>query len=238
MRDKIKAAAIDLFIRHGLGNLTLGVVADEVGMSRPSIHYHFKTKARLAEEVLEDYARANLDRSRSIWLDPRASLRDKFERSLEFSRQRYLKYNPTGRGDRPWSLFARIHQESELMTPVMVTLLKGAARDQEAYFGVAVEMAVAHGELVDETPPAEVALQIVALVNQVGWLTWSSGSFEVVERLYAATLHGLERAYGRGGVQPVKAVRGPRSGKTGATGVSGSTRGAGARTKRDVGKAG
>lgn len=195
MRDKIKAAAKDLFIRHGLGNLTLGVVADTVGISRPSIHYHFKTKSRLAEEVLEDYARANLDQSRSIWLDPKVTLREKFSRSLDFSRKRYLMYNPSGRGDRSWSLFARFYQESDLMTPAMVAVLKNAAREQETYFGVAVEMAVVRGELVAQTPAAEVALQIVALVNQVGWLTWSSGSFAAVERLYEATLHGLERAY-------------------------------------------
>ncbi len=195
MRDKIKAAAKDLFIRHGLGSLTLGEVADAVGISRPGIHYHFKTRTRLAEEVLQDYARANLDQSRAIWLDPKVTLSEKFARSLDFSRRRYLQYNPSGRGDRPWSLFARFYQESELMTPAMIAVLKNAAREQETYFGVAVEMAVVRAELVPDTPAAEVALQIVALVNQVGWLTWSSGSFSAVERLYQATLHGLARAY-------------------------------------------
>lgn len=195
MREKIKLAATELFIRHGLSNLTLGAVADQVGMSRPAIHYHFKTKARLAEEVLEDYARANLDHSRSIWLDPKISLQRKFAASLEFSRQRYLRYNPSGRGDAPWSLFARFYQESDLMTAPMIATLKNAAREQQTYFGVAVEMAVVRGELAADTPTADVALQLVALVNQVGWLTWSSSSFTPVEQLYAATLRVLERSY-------------------------------------------
>lgn len=196
MRDRIKEAATELFIRHGLANLSLGAVADQVGMSRPAIHYHFKTKALLAEEVLEEYARMNLDHSRAIWLDPKVTLAEKFDASLAFSRQRYLKYNPSGKGDRPWSLFARIYQESDLMTPAMASTLRNAAQEQQTYFKVAVEIAVVRGELVADTPAAEIALQLVGLVNQVGWFTWSSSGFGTVERLYRVTLDSLHRAWG------------------------------------------
>jgi AcrR family transcriptional regulator len=196
MRDRIKAAATELFIRHGLASLSLGAVADQVGMSRPAIHYHFKTKARLAEEVLEEYARINLDHSRSTWLDPKVPLGDKFAASLEFTRQRYLKYNPSGKGDRPWSLFARIYQESDHMTAAMAATLRNAAQEQQTYFHVAVEMAVVRGELVADTPASEVALQLVGLVNQAGWFTWTSSGFSTVERLYRVTLDSLQRAWG------------------------------------------
>jgi TetR/AcrR family transcriptional regulator, transcriptional repressor for nem operon len=196
MRDKMKAVATELFIRHGLANLTLGAVADQIGISRPSIHYHFHTKSKLAEEVLEDYARVNLDHSRSIWLDPKISLQEKFDASLEFSRRRYLRYNPSGKGDRPWSLFARFYQESDLMTPQMIACMKNAAREQQAYFGVAVEVAVLRGELVQGAPAADIGLQLAAMVNQLGWLTWSSSSFAPVEQLYGVTLRHLQSAFG------------------------------------------
>lgn len=206
MRDKIYQVAKDLFMRHGLGQLTLGMVAERAGISRPAIHYHVKTKARLAEEVLEDYARSTLGHSRTIWIDPNASLRQKFERSLAFFRERYLHYNPGGRGDLPWSLFSRFYQESELMTPVMVSTLRSAARELETFYQVAVEMAIMRGELRAGTPAADLALQLVAMVHQVGWLTWCHARFEPVEQLYASTLKLWEAAYGPAPVADAQAT--------------------------------
>ena len=196
MRDKIRAAATDLFIRDGLADLTLASIADRLGISRPSIHYHYRTRTVLAEEVLEGYAHVNLDHSRAIWLDPKVTLAQKFEGSLEFARQRYLRFNPSGEGDKPWNLFARFYQEGERMSPKMVQTLKNAASQQQTYFRVAVDMAVVRGELEAHAPTGDIALQITALVNQTGWLTWSGSSFAPVEQLYRAILRSLELAYG------------------------------------------
>ncbi|WP_038211014.1 TetR/AcrR family transcriptional regulator [Xenophilus azovorans] len=196
IREEIKRVAQDLFIRHGLIKMTLGMVAEELGMSRPSIHYYYRTKARLAEAVLEDYARISIARSQENWLDPETTLAQKFKRSLDASRERYRFYNARGKGDRPWSLFARFYQELDLLTPVMETIMKSAAREQQSYYGAAVNLAKARGELLPEAPTLDLSVQIVGMLHQVGWLTWASGSFAAVETAYATTLTSIQRAYG------------------------------------------
>lgn len=52
-RKAILTAAIDSIARLGLGKLTLDRVADRVGISRGLVVFHFKSKDRLIEEVLD-----------------------------------------------------------------------------------------------------------------------------------------------------------------------------------------
>ena len=52
-RKAILNAAIDSIAKHGLGKLTLDRVAERVGISRGLVVFHFKSKDRLIEEVLD-----------------------------------------------------------------------------------------------------------------------------------------------------------------------------------------
>lgn len=52
-RRAILAAAIDSIATVGLGKLTLDRVADRVGISRGLVVFHFKSKDKLIEEVLD-----------------------------------------------------------------------------------------------------------------------------------------------------------------------------------------
>lgn len=52
-RKLILQAAIDSIATQGLANLTLDRVADRVGISRGLVVFHFKSKRKLIEEVLE-----------------------------------------------------------------------------------------------------------------------------------------------------------------------------------------
>ena len=52
-RKAILTAAIDSIAMVGLGKLTLDRVADRVGISRGLVVFHFKSKDRLIEEVLD-----------------------------------------------------------------------------------------------------------------------------------------------------------------------------------------
>ncbi len=46
-RERIVAAAVDLFYQHGFGNTTLDQVAVQMGMTKPFIYAHFSSKTEL-----------------------------------------------------------------------------------------------------------------------------------------------------------------------------------------------
>lgn len=60
-RKSILNAAIDSIATHGLGKLTLDRVADRVGISRGLVVFHFKSKDKLIEEVLDFLGRKYSD---------------------------------------------------------------------------------------------------------------------------------------------------------------------------------
>ena len=53
MRDRILAAATRLFARHGFGNTSIARIADEVGIRKPSLLYHFASKDVLHAAVID-----------------------------------------------------------------------------------------------------------------------------------------------------------------------------------------
>lgn len=56
-RDKIKAKGLELFNQQGVRNVTLRLVAQELGKSYGNITYHFKTKSDLVNELYRDMVR-------------------------------------------------------------------------------------------------------------------------------------------------------------------------------------
>ncbi len=54
-RDKIIEAAEKLVARVGAAHLTLDAVAEEAGVSKGGLLYHFKTKNELIEAILHEY---------------------------------------------------------------------------------------------------------------------------------------------------------------------------------------
>ena len=51
VRQKVKALATEMFIRHGYNGVTFLDLSKALGINHSLIHYHFGTKSRLAEEV-------------------------------------------------------------------------------------------------------------------------------------------------------------------------------------------
>ncbi len=52
-RERIHAAALKLFARHGFAGASLQLIADEVGLHKSSLFHHYKGKVDLARDVFE-----------------------------------------------------------------------------------------------------------------------------------------------------------------------------------------
>lgn len=197
MRERIKRAAAELLVKHGYRGLRLGDIADRLGTTRANIHYHFGTKQKLVEEVVEDYLHETLARFRAIWLDEVASLAEKIQGTMEFNRERFRRFNRRGGSAKPWSLIARMRHERELLTDRTNASLSNFGVEIDAMITQAVELAKARGELAPDAPVRDIALQVSGIANTSGALTMDTGSFEQVEQLYLAVARVITHAYGR-----------------------------------------
>jgi AcrR family transcriptional regulator len=74
----IVEAAIRVLARQGYAHSSLMDIANEVGMSKGAVHYHFPTKEALITQVLETACEAVAERTRKAWTqnaDPLANIR-------------------------------------------------------------------------------------------------------------------------------------------------------------------
>src|SRR6202035_6134138 len=54
VRKAVLDTAAALFAERGFGGTNLRVIADELGMSRPGLYYHFPSKEKLLEAIIEE----------------------------------------------------------------------------------------------------------------------------------------------------------------------------------------
>lgn len=52
-RQRLIAAAVDLFTRHSYAGTSLQMIADELGFTKAAIYHHFRTREQLLAAVLE-----------------------------------------------------------------------------------------------------------------------------------------------------------------------------------------
>ena len=197
MRDRIKSLALDLLIQHGYRGVSFGDLADVLKTTRANIHYHFGNKQALVEEVLEDYIKETLAGMRGALEGLDRPLLKKIEAVVAISRKRHAHYNPPGKQGRPWSLIARMRQDSEALTPKGRAALKRFARDLERTITKAIADAKRRGEFVESMPVGDVALQFVSIANSAGPITQDAGNFDRLEQLYMAFGRIIQHAYGR-----------------------------------------
>jgi len=82
-RQAIIAAAIRCIARDGLGKTTIGTVSEEAGVSRALINFHFKSKSKLHEDVLNFLGAEYSPEWDSILADDSLSSRDRLMRLIE-----------------------------------------------------------------------------------------------------------------------------------------------------------
>lgn len=195
MKDEIKSVSIELLLRHGFQGFRFRDVADLLHTTRANIHHHYGNKLNLCEEVIVDYVDETLANWETNWLSDK-SFAAKIEGMIESNRQRYRRYNPTGTTANPWSLIGRMRLEREVIGP--------RARKSLADFGVVldnlvkagIDKAVAAGELTDDIPRDDIALQLVAIANSAGPITQDGGNFDRLEQLYRSFSRIVHHAYG------------------------------------------
>ena len=209
MRDQIKLLALDLLIQHGYRGVSFGDIAGALKTTRANIHYHFGSKQKLVEEVLEDYVEDTLSGMQAVLTQDELSLLKKIEATVEISRRRHAKYNPPGKNGRPWSLIARMRQDSDALTVRGRAALKRFAQGLELSITSAVRNAKDRGEFVDSMPAEDIALQLVSIANSAGPITQDAGNFERLEQLYMAFARIIQHAYG------LKTVRGTPASRRG-----------------------
>ena len=202
MRERIKSLALDLLTAHGYRAVSFGDIAKQLKTTRANIHYHFGNKQKLAEEVLDDYLRETSEAFKKLWASPDMPLIGKIEITVEYSRKRYLKFNPRGKGGRPWSLIARLRQDIDALTPKSRDALQNFERDLHASIVAAIEAAKARGEFVAWMPVEDVALQLVGIANSAAPITQDAGSFDRLEQLYVGFARIITHAFGRNHAGP------------------------------------
>lgn len=195
MKQEIKQISAELLIRNGYQGFRFRDVADVLNTTRANIHYYYGNKLNLAEEVIVDYVEQTLANWEANWRSDK-SFEDKIHGMMESNRQRYLRYNPTAKTANPWSLIGRMRLEQEVIAP--------KAREALAQFGVTLEnlvvagidQAVARGELSNDIPRGDIALQLVAIANSAGPITQDGGNFDRLEQLYRSFSRIVHHAYG------------------------------------------
>jgi AcrR family transcriptional regulator len=197
MRYKIKELARDLLIQHGYRGVSFGDVAKALGTTRANIHYHFGNKESLVEEVLEDYVRVTSTQLQAIWTKADTAFADKIKATVEYSRKRHLKYNPRGRAGNPWSLIARMRQDSDALSARGCAALQDFGDDLFANIVTAIEQAKSRDEFDVSMPAEDIALQLVSIANSAGSITQAARSFDRLEQLYMAFLRIMTHAYGK-----------------------------------------
>jgi TetR/AcrR family transcriptional regulator, transcriptional repressor for nem operon len=196
MQVKIKRTAVELLIKHGCRGLRFRDIATRLGTTRANIHYHFGTKQRLVEEVIDDYLVETLARYRPIWEDEQASFQDKIAACIEFNRKRYRRFNRRGDRGKPWSLITRMRAERDVLSPRTNAALHDFGVQIDRYITGAIEQAKARGELGPEAPVRDIALQLACIVNSAASITRDTGGFEELEQVYLAFARVIHHAYG------------------------------------------
>jgi AcrR family transcriptional regulator len=197
MRPQIKALARDLLIQRGYRGVSFGDIATALDTTRANIHYHFGNKHKLVEEVLEDYVEETLAGLKGAFDRADLPLTGKIAEIVEISRRRHRKYNPAGTGSAPWSLIARMRQDSDALTPKGRAALKHFSAELNASINAAIRDARDRGEFVETMPVDDVALQLVAIANSAGPITQDAGDFDRLEQLYFAFGRIVQHAYGK-----------------------------------------
>lgn len=83
-RDRILAAAAQLFVEHGYAATTTRQISSSVGIKQPSLYYHFPNKASMLVELLVATAEPSVTVARELLESPEGTALDKLLALIRF----------------------------------------------------------------------------------------------------------------------------------------------------------
>lgn len=196
LQDRILVVATELFIRHGYKGVSFLGIARKLGITHSNIHYYFRTKAVLAEAVVEAYVAGTTADFRAIWTNEQSDLRASFIQSRDWIWRQYVKFNPGGVGGQDWGLLARFVGEADLLTPVIRKTIRRTLEEMESLIAFGIELAVRRGELSQDAPKHALVMHISSLLHTSRHITRIEGNFQRLDELLRWTFEVIQRAYG------------------------------------------
>lgn len=165
-RQKILRAAASLATVDGLDGLSIGTLADHIGMSKSGLYAHFRSKEQLQLETID----TALEILTTLVLDPAAvaatpveRLRTLYDRFLDYIEERVF---PGG------CFFASAESELGMREGRVKDRIAGLQRSWVARIEELVREAQAAGELPADEDPAQVAFELdsYGMMGNVGFV--------------------------------------------------------------------
>ena len=196
MRSRIEALAQELLVKYGVRGCTFNEIAEELGITRANVHYHFGNKSDLVDEVIARYITDMTERFRLVWVAADRSISDKIEGTIALNRARYATYNQNG-GGQGWSLITRMRGEEDALSAQSVRTVRQFTKDLAEAVQLGLQQAIARGELVADAPLQDIGIQLVNIINCAGLTTMDALDFARLEEVYRSFQRMLLAAYGR-----------------------------------------
>ena len=196
IRQRIKTRATEMFIRHGYNGVTFLDLSKELGINHSLVHYHFGTKAKLAEEVLRDFAESGIRENQAIWGSRDHTLFQKFVQARDRMYRRFVLFNPDGTMQHPTGLVSRFSMDAETISPELRKLVVGTQDELDRCVSGAVQIAIEHGELRADAPAHIIMLQISSILFVAGPTARYGWEFTRLDDHFRGALETLMLAYG------------------------------------------
>lgn len=183
-REQILAAATRLFSQKGYHGTALQEIADEVGVTRPSFYYYFKSK----DEILETAIDVALSRAEGIIAVVEREDRSPTEKLQEFI-EKYVGIN-AAYAEVP-VLFRTFHE----LSPAFAQEVRARRASIDHHLAELIEQGVQSGEM-QTSAPLVAAFCVLGAINWMhiwyrddGPLTWQ----EIAALFSDILIHGIER---------------------------------------------
>jgi TetR/AcrR family transcriptional repressor of nem operon len=166
-REEILDVAERLVQTRGFNGFSYAHVADELGMTKASVHYHFPAKSELGSNLIRRY--------RGRFLDGLAEI-DRTARKPMEKLRRYAGVYADALGDDRMCLCGMLAAEHSTLPEPMQKELRHFFSENERWLGDVLEKGRRAGELQFSGRPAEVAGLVVSALEGAMMLARSYGA--------------------------------------------------------------
>lgn len=182
--DRILDTAQQLIVKRGYNGFSYADIAEVVKISKPSIHFHFATKAELVRRLLLRYrvtVKASLDHVATVLPDPLSQLRA------------YASYwEECIRDDRsPFCLCALLASELLSLPDDVAVEVKSYFRELDAWLTATLEKGEAQGQLVLPRGAAQEAESFMASAHGAMLSARVYGQADVFARIVGDAINRL-----------------------------------------------